>query len=69
VLCPLFPDEIGESAAISYLKSGEQRKVQDGLYGDVSLTSDGHIEVEGAAAAAERVGSGSVWAWECAGDR
>jgi adenine-specific DNA-methyltransferase len=45
----------GESAAISYLKSGEQKKVQDGLYGEVTLSADGYVEVEGAAASAARV--------------
>ncbi len=46
----------GEAAAISYLKSGEQEKVRSGIYGEVTVSADGHIEVAGrASVAANRI--------------
>ena len=42
----------GESTAISYLKSGEQKKVQDGVFGSVVLNELGHVEAESEAATA-----------------
>lgn len=45
----------GRSAAISYLKAGEQKKVQGGLYGEVAMSEGGYVEVEGAATATSRV--------------
>lgn len=40
----------GERTALSYLKSGEQKKVREGAYGEVTLGDNG-IEVEGLAQA------------------
>lgn len=42
-------------AAISYLKSGEQKKVEVGLFGKVSRHDRGHIEVESEAAVTSRL--------------
>jgi adenine-specific DNA-methyltransferase len=44
-----------ESTAISYLKSGERRKVEEGLFGEVTITREGHVQVEGEAGVAARV--------------
>lgn len=45
----------GASTAISYLKSGEQRKVSDGAFGEFAVGANGHVEVEGEAVAIARV--------------
>ncbi len=45
----------GEKASISYLKTGEQKKVENGLFGAVSLASKGHIEVSSKAASTGKV--------------
>lgn len=37
------------TASISYLKAGEQKKVLQGIYGEVLAGERGHVEVEGAA--------------------
>jgi adenine-specific DNA-methyltransferase len=45
-----------EATAISYLPSGEMKKVQNGVFGDVVLSDQGHIKAGGeAATAAARV--------------
>lgn len=36
-----------EKTAISYLKTGEQKKVESGIYGQVTMSATGHILVEG----------------------
>lgn len=45
----------GGIAALSYLKSGEQKKVESGVFGAVTLTAEGHIAVEGDAAVTARI--------------
>ncbi|WP_400160569.1 site-specific DNA-methyltransferase [Arthrobacter sp. BPSS-3] len=45
----------GTSAAISYLKAGEQSKVLTGVFGEVGRSASGHVEVEAAATATSRV--------------
>jgi adenine-specific DNA-methyltransferase len=45
----------GDATAISYLKSGEHKKVSDGVYGEATISAAGHIEVEGEATATARV--------------
>ena len=44
-----------ENTSISYLKSGEQKKVNSGVFGAVTLAKDGHIEVSSKALATEKV--------------
>ena len=43
------------AAAISYLKAGEQAKVEGGLFGEVSRGAKGHIEVAGVATGITRI--------------
>lgn len=38
--------KVGRNGAISYLKRGEQNKVLEGIFGAVTLSEAGHIEVE-----------------------
>lgn len=45
----------GDATAISYLKSGEQTKVEQGVFGNVTTGTAGHIEVESDAASTARV--------------
>ncbi|MFB0840327.1 site-specific DNA-methyltransferase [Arthrobacter sp. E44] len=52
----------GTSAAISYLKAGEQTKVRAGVFGEVSRSVSGHVEVEGAAATATSRVPTTQWA-------
>lgn len=52
----------GTSAAISYLKAGEQAKVRAGVFGEVSRSVSGHVEVEGAAATATSRVPTTQWA-------
>jgi len=42
-------------AAISYLKSGEKKKVESGVFGAVTITEDGHISVESEASVTARI--------------
>lgn len=43
------------AAALSYLKSGEQKKVGSGVFGAVTTTADGHIAVESEASVTARI--------------
>ncbi len=45
----------GEKTSISYLKSGEQKKLKDGLFGAATLGSMGHIEVSSKAVSTGKV--------------
>lgn len=45
----------GEDTAISYLKSGEQRKAEAGLFGAMWMSDAGHIEVESGSDSTARI--------------
>lgn len=44
-----------ERTAISYLKAGERRKVAEGVFGEVTRSERGHIEVAGSAGDTRRI--------------
>lgn len=51
----------GERTAVSYLKSGEQAKLAQGVYGAYRLGADGYVVVESAAAQGNRATPTTQW--------